>query len=51
MGGLTGSSGQGYSYMPQNYWISSGDSIAFMQYNLNGYSMTAGYHFVTITES
>jgi hypothetical protein len=44
-------SGYGQSYMPQNYWIGPGDSIAFLQYNNSGYSATVGYHFTTITES
>jgi hypothetical protein len=42
----------GSSYMPQNYWIGPGDSIAVVQYNTPyGYSATVGYHFTTITES
>jgi hypothetical protein len=41
----------GYSYMPQNHWISPGDSIAFVQYNGGTVSSQIGYHFTTITES
>ena len=41
----------GQSYMPQNYWIGPGDSIAFSQYNDSSLSATVGYHFTTITES
>jgi hypothetical protein len=47
--GLGTASGQ--SYMPQNYWIGPGDSIAFSQYNDSSLSATVGYHFTTITES
>lgn len=42
-----GMNGNVYSYMPQNYWIGPGDSIAFT----SSYSATVGYHFTTITES
>jgi hypothetical protein len=44
-------SGNVYSYMPQNYWIGPGDSIAFNIYTDNSESPTVGYHFTTITES
>jgi hypothetical protein len=42
--------GNVYSYMPQNYWIGSGDSIVFNIYTAV-YGATVGYHFTTITES
>jgi hypothetical protein len=39
------------SYAPQNFWISSGDSVSLRFYDSNSNGLIYAYHFVTITES
>jgi hypothetical protein len=50
-GQLTADTINGFSYMPQNYWIGPDDSIAFIHTNANNRHSTVGYHFTTITET
>jgi hypothetical protein len=39
------------SYAPQNFWISSGDSVSLRYQESNPNTLNYAYHFVTITES
>lgn len=39
------------NYVPTQFWMANGDSLAVSHYNSSGNTATIIYHFVTITES